>query len=222
MILLLEYLKHPFYMKAQRINWSLFFKLFISYFILIVPASLLSKLLINLINLREPEFNLGWVKIIFAGLILAPIIEEFIFRLVLIPKIRNFVFLCCFTLIMMLFFLIRNHPIYFFVFLLASMFIIYIIKDKRLLKRLQVFIIKNFRYIFYFSCISFGFYHITNFSLIDYKVILLSPFIVLPQVLGGFFLGFIRTRFGIIYSIIFHSMINVLPVLFLVEDLCIK
>ena len=60
---------------------------------------------------------------------------------------------------------------------------------------------------FYLSVIAFGFVHLFNFE--GYKDYLwLAPFLVLPQLISGVFLGFIRVRMGLVYSIALHAAFN--------------
>ena len=65
----------------------------------------------------------------------------------------------------------------------------------------------QFRIAFYAIAIIFGFIHITNYQ-ISTNVLLLSPILVLPQILLGFYLGFIRVRFGLVWSIALHGIYN--------------
>ncbi|WP_299048339.1 CPBP family intramembrane glutamic endopeptidase [uncultured Polaribacter sp.] len=65
----------------------------------------------------------------------------------------------------------------------------------------------TFKVLFYVLTILFGFIHITNFE-ISTNVILLSPLLVLPQILLGVYLGFIRVRFGLLWSIGLHAAYN--------------
>ena len=65
----------------------------------------------------------------------------------------------------------------------------------------------QFRVAFYTIAIIFGFIHITNYE-ISTNVLLLSPILVLPQILLGFYLGFIRIRFGLLWSIALHAIYN--------------
>ena len=66
---------------------------------------------------------------------------------------------------------------------------------------------KYFAYAFYIFTILFGLVHITNFELTS-NVILLSPVLVLPQIILGGYLGFIRVRFGLVWSIALHATYN--------------
>ena len=66
---------------------------------------------------------------------------------------------------------------------------------------------KFFKIGFYFFTFLFGFIHITNFE-ITKSVIILAPILVAPQILLGGYLGFIRVKFGLIWSIALHAAYN--------------
>jgi len=76
---------------------------------------------------------------------------------------------------------------------------------------------KFFGVAFYIVTLIFGIIHISNFELTT-QVWLLSPILIAPQVSVGFLLGFIRVKFGLLWSIIMHACYNlvlVLPLLLL-------
>jgi len=64
-----------------------------------------------------------------------------------------------------------------------------------------------FRYVFYALTLIFGYIHIFNFE-INSATLILSPFLVAPQISMGVFLGYIRVRFGLLWSIAFHACYN--------------
>ncbi|MGY0408640.1 MAG: CPBP family intramembrane glutamic endopeptidase [Polaribacter sp.] len=66
---------------------------------------------------------------------------------------------------------------------------------------------KAFKIAFYTFALLFGFMHITNFE-ITTNVLLLAPFLVLPQILLGACLGYIRIRFGLQWSMLLHAAYN--------------
>ncbi|TMM28869.1 CPBP family intramembrane metalloprotease [Polaribacter aestuariivivens] len=66
---------------------------------------------------------------------------------------------------------------------------------------------KYFKIGFYFFALLFGFVHISNFE-ISTTVLLLSPILVLPQILIGFYLGYIRVRLGLQWSMLLHGCYN--------------
>jgi len=66
---------------------------------------------------------------------------------------------------------------------------------------------KSFKIGFYVLTLLFGFVHITNFDFTT-SVLLLSPILVLPQLLVGGYFGYIRVRFGLQWSILLHGSYN--------------
>ncbi|SIR15944.1 CPBP family intramembrane glutamic endopeptidase [Maribacter ulvicola] len=74
---------------------------------------------------------------------------------------------------------------------------------------------KYFKHAFYLFTIAFGFMHISNFEM-NTQVLLFSPLLVAPQIGVGFLLGFIRVKFGLVWSMALHALYNmvlVLPIL---------
>ena len=55
--------------------------------------------------------------------------------------------------------------------------------------------------------VAFGLMHITNFEP-SLNIYLLAPILVAPQILIGINLGYLRVRFGLIWSILFHAFYN--------------
>ena len=66
---------------------------------------------------------------------------------------------------------------------------------------------KAFKIAFYTLTILFGLIHISNFTMTK-NVLLLTPILVLPQILLGGYLGFIRVRFDLGWSIALHACYN--------------
>ncbi|MCJ7465567.1 MAG: CPBP family intramembrane metalloprotease [Maribacter sp.] len=76
---------------------------------------------------------------------------------------------------------------------------------------------RAFKYIFYALTLSFGFYHLSNFD-ITKTTLFFSPLLVSPQLSVGVFLGYIRVRFGLVWSMSLHAAYNLVligPVLLL-------
>lgn len=68
---------------------------------------------------------------------------------------------------------------------------------------------KNLNAIFFTSMIIFGFGHYTKFIIIDnLKFIILSPLLFSPYLFMGYFLGLIRLKFGLVWSILLHALVN--------------
>lgn len=66
---------------------------------------------------------------------------------------------------------------------------------------------KTFKIAFYIFAIAFGLIHLSNFTLTN-NVLILAPILVAPQIILGGYLGFIRVRFGLIWSILLHASYN--------------
>ncbi len=69
---------------------------------------------------------------------------------------------------------------------------------------------ENLRLIYFVTSIIFGLIHIFNFEITDFQVLLASVILVLPQLLSGFILGYVRIFFGFAWSVLFHSLHNLL------------
>jgi hypothetical protein len=72
---------------------------------------------------------------------------------------------------------------------------------------LRKYITSHFRALVYFSAVSFGLIHITNYENIG-KYWWLTPLLVFPQLIVGFVLPFVRTKAGFIWSFLTHSLYN--------------
>ena len=66
-----------------------------------------------------------------------------------------------------------------------------------------------FSIVFWILTLIFGFYHITNFE-ITKTILLLSPLLVLPQIIVGGILGYVRIRFGLLWAIGLHAAYNLI------------
>ncbi|GAA0717757.1 hypothetical protein GCM10009430_15040 [Aquimarina litoralis] len=119
--------------------------------------------------------NKTLVSILFLVSVLAPVLEEVIFRLPL-KYSRNYIF--------------RG--------------IDYIFKTKKV----YIFWTKNYHFFYYTSIVAFGLVHLTNYDLESYWFLALAPIIILPQLLAGIVLSFIRMKSGLLWAISLHSLYN--------------
>lgn len=74
-----------------------------------------------------------------------------------------------------------------------------------------------FPLLFYFSVIAFGLIHITNYVGFE-KIWMYTPILVMPQLVIGLFLGYVRVRYGFGWGVLLHGLHNlaiVFPVLLL-------
>jgi hypothetical protein len=66
----------------------------------------------------------------------------------------------------------------------------------------------HFGFFFYASAVLFALTHITNYTPLNPQTLLFAPLLVMPQFIVGTMLGYIRVRYGIGYSILFHVVVN--------------
>jgi hypothetical protein len=64
-----------------------------------------------------------------------------------------------------------------------------------------------FAVIFYISAIVFGLIHISNYTERG-TVLFMLPLLVLPQIIVGFVLGYVRIKYGFRYSYLLHAIFN--------------
>jgi membrane protease YdiL (CAAX protease family) len=163
---LIAYLKNPVLVKDENTNTSYRLKKFFHLLIISILTSSIIMPLFGLIEssglvdmnqhaMEELMEQFPKILIFFLAVILAPVLEELIFRAPLT--------------------LFYNQS--------------------------------YFKPAFYTFAILFGLVHITNFT-ITTNVLLLAPVLVLPQTILGGYLGFIRVKFGLAWSILLHASYN--------------
>lgn len=76
---------------------------------------------------------------------------------------------------------------------------------------------KIFPYLVYGSSVVFGLIHISNYENNDWAFYFLSPLVVMSQMTGGFILAFLRTRFSLRWSMIYHSLWNAIAMILMLS-----
>lgn len=64
-----------------------------------------------------------------------------------------------------------------------------------------------FKIVFWILTLLFGYVHLSNYE-ITTSIIIFSLFLVMPQIILGAILGFIRVKFGLVWAIAFHAVYN--------------
>jgi hypothetical protein len=81
----------------------------------------------------------------------------------------------------------------------------FLLQDKEAFEGLSNFVKKRSKLLFYLSCITFAAMHLSNYSEVPKMIALLAQ---VPIFFGALVLGFIRVRFGLLYSMFFHIFYN--------------
>ena len=153
---------------------------------------------------------------IFMVVILGPLVEELIFRLILVPKRRNiaiFTFVFLFLIINKTYYIIEINWL-----LLVSLAVSGLLSFLvfKLLKRnpeIETAIAKRQKIITIVSVVLFGLLHIVNIENLHWELALLYPVYALPQMISGYICSVQRLKLGFIWGLLFHSMINLMAFL---------
>lgn len=173
--------------------------------------------------------NSMW-KMFLLAVVLAPISEEFLFRLHLRYKSLTIIFVSLVALVLVG--MVYNYfvpesfgglrslsrltimlvtPIGFVVLLLF--FLTLGIALYKFFKNKNFKIVeREFPFIFYLTALVFGLVHISNFGLEPDKWFM-APLLVLPQLILACYLGYVRVRNNLGYSIYIHALNNAIPML---------
>ena len=151
-------------------------------------------------------------------IILAPLLEELIFRLCFnFKKLEMSLFLLITPYI-----LLGNSFVYFNTKSVLSIILclfIYIYFVKYFTQKKLNYLRDNyFMYFYYLNCILFGLLHIYNINNLNFSFVNIILYIIsiIPQILSAIFISFIRIHFGFWWGLSLHSLTNFLPVLFFI------
>lgn len=203
------------------------YKTLIKYVLYILLVSMVIRFLYNLLidykfvgRLNEVEMFpikdkpvLAFISIV----VLAPIVEELIFRLPLTYSKLNLALSASTLSFVAAIQLDRMLPaIPLFIYLTAILtgcgsFIAIqhvLNRDESSKQALKAFWLKNNSIIIIISVLAFGFIHLMNYEGMTSRHLLISPLIIGPQLYSGFLLTKIRLASGILWSIQLHMAVN--------------
>jgi membrane protease YdiL (CAAX protease family) len=154
------------------------------------------------------------LKLLIILTLLTPILEEIMFRLWLSFK-KPHIILSLTVIFSLLLNTFNNNDVstqkinvlFFenlFIAVLLGIIIGYII----FLKPLELFFTRNFKFFYWISCIGFGLIHISNYQPLQMNIFWIYPFLVLPQIISGFFFGYFRVKKGFFVALLFHCLVN--------------
>jgi len=203
----LLYVKNPCVVENKKFKIEVFFSMFFTYLLVSIPIGILVYVLCHLFKLEKKEINLTAQTTFILGVVLAPIYEEIIFRSLLKFNKRN-LYICLFTLLgaIIIFFLRSKIAIV----IILAIFFIFLVGLTLLfpLSSIEATVSKKFKSIFYAVAIIFGLLHAFNFIGNLYYIIALSLLLGSPQIVLGLILGYLRVNYGLVYSILFHMVVN--------------
>jgi len=209
-----SYLKEPiFLMGNNKLTARDFFKLLVLFYIFILPSAF-PIAIFHVFEILPGNFTNNFEispKTFLYVVIIAPILEELIFRLPL--RISSFSFSISISILILVIAKLLVCPTIGYEFYLLSIPLTFLLNaffshKKSLFAMIKAFWGSHFKYIFYSFSIIFGLLHLSNFEEIYWWMIVFSPLITLPHIIMGLFLGFIRMNFSFLHALIFHATIN--------------
>ena len=206
MIAYFNFLKHPSWTGSYSRPTAIdFFALFFIYILLVMPISVLLHFLTNILDVSTSINHMNLSSRIIRGILLAPLVEEILFRLLYVFNRRNLVVVIGSALILAVVFIVRtNYPkviLFISVVVLMGLMLVFY-------KTVNVFLNTHFRLFFYSLAIAFALIHLSNFQGLTILILLPALLLVVPQFILATLLGYIRLSYGFIYGLLFHSVVN--------------
>ncbi|MFT3945876.1 MAG: CPBP family glutamic-type intramembrane protease [Agriterribacter sp.] len=174
--------------------------------------SIKNKLAANKAYINEATI----VKQILIAVIIAPFVEEIIFRLPLNFEKRSIAL----SISLMVYrysgdglFTFSTDPIHNwlrFLLTISAYILTVCFLNSNYLKNLKN---KKQKKVYYISAIAFGLIHISNFTPIQWSVFFVYPIYVLPQVIMGLLLANFRLRYGFLWGLLLHACLNGISVI---------
>jgi membrane protease YdiL (CAAX protease family) len=155
--------------------------------------------------LRTPEKLVIFVIII-------PIIEEFSMRGIFVINNKLNIILWTVCLILILFTFISQRWVLLPLILGILALSLFLFFNFEFRQAFNHFISNYFLLFLFLTSVVFGFLHLTNYQTLDTHTVLK----ILPRILGGFYLGYIANKYGIMYSILMHCVNNIIPFLMVI------
>lgn len=149
----------------------------------------------------------GLMEALITAVIMAPLLEEPIFRLIL-KFSRGRWNVSIFLLSLTMFFFSKYLAI---AFLIAWAIIGIKLNDRYFYSRFLFGFLKYKKHLFWIIVLLFGFVHLSNFDL-DMIYYYHYPLAVLPQLIAGVIFGIVRIRFGFWYAVLIHATNNAVAV----------
>ena len=201
-----RFLRAPTYNdQNQPVRWGELVVFLLLYVILCFALIPLLEALVNYLQLEhaleDPDTTL-----ILLGVLVVPPIEEVVFRLWLRVN-RSALFAVAFLVLFVgvLLLPVSNRGA---VLLIALSVLILVATLMGYDADIERVVAHYFGFFFYGSTVLFALTHITNYEPLNATTLLFAPVLVLPQFLMGTVLGYVRVRYGIGYSILFHVVVN--------------
>ena len=153
---------------------------------------------------------------IFLDVILGRLVEELIFRLILVPKRRNiaiFTFVFSFLVLNKTYYINKIDWLLLMSLAVSGLLSFLVFKLLKRKPKIETVIGKRQKIITMLSVVLFGLLHIANIENLHWELALLYPVYSLPQMILGYVSSVQRLKLGFVWGLLFHSMINLMAFL---------
>ena len=161
----------------------------------------------------ESQKNIKGYYGFFLVVILEPLVEELIFRLILVPKRRNiaiFTFVFSFLVLNKTYYIIKIDWLLLMSLAVSGLLSFLVFNLLKRNPKIETAIGKRQKIITMVSVVLFGLLHIANIETLHWELALLYPVYALPQMILGYISSVQRLKLGFVWGLLFHSMINLM------------
>ncbi len=202
-----QFIKTPRYNENFLwISWKDFFSLIAFYFFVVIQIGGLLFLVSLFLKVEHKSIVQTLNEKIVYGIVLAPIVEELLFRILLVFNKKNLLIFLAVDISLVVLFIAKASYIKFSIFIFLIPFLVFAYYKH---KSIKSFLIAHYEIYFYSLAILFAMLHMFNFNGITLNNWPVATLLVIPQIVLGTILGYIRVQYGIIYSILFHALVNI-------------
>ncbi len=202
-----------------------------SYFVFFAVLGILQVIFPNLDFLKYQQTELNallsaepW-KFILLAVIIAPVLEEGMFRTLIKPSPNEFIFFLCSWILVGAAILVPVdvHWALKFGFLLLFIILIYFFLKELIPRALQYkacsFLNRNYVVIWMITAVIFGLVHISNY--VDgFQIDILLFLMIVPRIIAGFYFGKIKIENkSMVWPIAMHAMNNATVLIFLIPKM---
>ncbi|MBZ9729133.1 CPBP family intramembrane metalloprotease [Salegentibacter sp. JZCK2] len=159
------------------------------------------------------------------AVIIAPLLEESMFRTLIRPSFTEiYIFICAVLAFVGLAFIPQEaHSLLRYALVIVSAIIVFLflqsLKPARAIRIFRVFLYRNYKAIWFLTALLFGLVHIWNY-VEGWQLDLILFVLIFPRIIAGYFFGKIKIENGnLIWSIAMHAMNNGIVVFFLLPKL---
>lgn len=161
----------------------------------------------------ESQKNIKGYYGFFLVVILGPLVEELIFRLILVPKRRNiaiFIFVFSFMVLNKTYYVNKIDWLLLMSLAVSGLLSFLVFNLLKRNPKIETAIGKRQKIITMVSVVLFGLLHIANIETLHWELALLYPVYALPQMILGYISSVQRLKLGFVWGLLFHSMINLM------------